>query len=96
MYVNVANKSKGNSNQINSGSAQLLEIAETFEAPPYLFPTDQATDGFFHKFNMYFLIVSFLKCQQLILCKALSTLKKKKFRSLYMLSCTQYMFRSLS
>ena len=61
MYVNVANKSKGNSNQINSGSAQLLEIAETFEAPPYLFPTDQATDGFFHKFNMYFLIVSFLE-----------------------------------
>jgi hypothetical protein len=51
MYVNVANKSKGNSNQINSGSAQLLDIAETFEDSPYLFPTDQATDGTFHKYN---------------------------------------------
>ena len=51
MYTNVANKSKGNSNQINSGSAQLLDIAETFEASSYLFRTDQATDGFFHKFN---------------------------------------------
>ena len=35
MYVNVANKSKGNSNQINYGSAQLLEIAKTFEASQY-------------------------------------------------------------
>ena len=52
MYVNVANKSKGNSNQINSGSAHVLDIAETFEASPYLLPTDQATNGFFHKFNI--------------------------------------------
>ena len=52
MHVNVANKSKGNSNQINSGSAQLLDIAETFKASPYLFPTYQAADVFFHKFNI--------------------------------------------
>ena len=50
MHVNIAYKSKGNSNQINSGSAQLLDIAETFEASSYLFRTDQATDGFLHKF----------------------------------------------
>ena len=51
-YVNVANKSKGNSNQINSGSAQLFDIGETFEAALYLLPTYQATDGFLHKFNI--------------------------------------------
>ena len=40
MYVNVANKSKGNSNQINSGLAQVLDIAEKCAASPYLLPTD--------------------------------------------------------
>ena len=51
MYVNVVNKSKGNSNQINSGLAQVLDIEEKCAASPYLLPTtDQATNGFFRLF----------------------------------------------